>query len=79
MRSDQSSSPKHSAKNPGNYACSGERKAGLDTPLHPLTSAVGVFAPVGGYSTAPVPVKAKVNRPAPYGGGPGLDWSWAVE
>lgn len=34
----------------------------------------------GGYSAAPLPVKAKVNRPAPEGrGGPGLDWNRAAE
>ena len=79
MRSDRSRNPKHSAKNPGDYTSSGERKTAPDAPPPPLTSAVGVFAPAGGYSATPVPVKAKVNRPAPTGGGPGLDWSWAAE
>jgi hypothetical protein len=79
LRPDRSRGPRYSNQNPWLNASPGEGAKASSTPPYLDTPAVSVFAPVGGYSAAPAPVKAKVNRPAPKGGGPGLDRRRAAE
>ena len=79
LRPDRSRGPRYSNQNPWLNASPGEGAKASSTPPYLDTPAVSVFAPGGGYSAAPAPVKAKVNRPAPKGGGPGLDRRRAAE
>ena len=75
MRPDRSGGPRHPAKNPCVNAHVGKEEKAPYTPLHQTAPAVRAFAPVGGYSTALPPVKAKMNRPAPSGAGRALTGS----
>ena len=63
MRPDRSGGPRHPAKNPCVNAHVGKGEKAPFTPPHQTAPAVRAFAPVGGYSTALPPVKAKMNRP----------------
>ena len=79
MRPDRNGGPRHPAKNPRVNAHVGKGEKAPGTPPRQTAPAVRAFAPAGGYSTALPPVKAKMNRPAPIGGGPGLDRLWVAE
>lgn len=73
---DRSGGPRHPAQSPQVSARAGKGEKAPFTPPRQAAPAVRVFAPAGGYSTALPPVKA---RPAPDGGGPGLDRLLAAE